>query len=363
MQPFNYPPQHQFQPQAQPYQQMAGYHYYYDPSTMLPPPTPASAPHAPHQHPQHQPFHPFPPGPPPAQVRPTKPPITRSPRPANGSGGRMQNFVFPLPPGSGSKQSPHVPQPSTTSSLGSGSTHGSAGPGVTSLPPKPNFEPSGGLETSRDASSAMLNTATPMASTSSVGSVLPRDPSRTSGRTELGKEVLEHLPPLPPLVPEPSKRPAKEQQSEEMSAYVESVLASLASYKLREDAMQQRIEALAFRPAQAWRALSQQRQNTDGTTEAAVPDDADHDDISSITGVRLLTKVVQLQAENDELGSLLESKLQTIQSGTGDSRLQQELQGELGPKQQTLAHFLHLYLCPPPQTHTISSTSCPLHSH
>lgn len=174
----------------------------------------------------------------------------------------------------------------------------------------------------------------------------------------MGQQLLDRLPPLPPLPREAQRPPSlvdlkpsedsttrrasvpveheinalaigdgdQSEEAEETRRYLSSLLAVIEAYKAREDAMQMRMEALAFRPAESWKSISAEmsliskdnttwfpRDNADSGAEGTKSEGQEGTEDSlgpaPVLGVRLLRKVSELQKENEELGELLSQKL------------------------------------------------------
>lgn len=161
----------------------------------------------------------------------------------------------------------------------------------------------------------------------------------------LGVQLLQKLPPLPPLpavrqdVPaalswlqssaaakhgldgdgkevDQNAAPSVELDGE-ARGYITSLHDAVQAYERREEAMQLRLEAMAFRPTESWTALRIERGDEEDV-EVEEKEKADGDVASSsigpappasVLGVRLLRKVTELQRENEELGALLSKRL------------------------------------------------------
>ncbi|PWN23716.1 hypothetical protein BCV69DRAFT_8040 [Microstroma glucosiphilum] len=232
-----------------------------------------------------------------------------------------------------------------------------AGIGMSKLPAKPTFEPSGGAalrQSPRSSIGAGVEGDTSAAVSSGVVSGKPLSKSSLS----MGQQLLGKLPPLPALPAEPQRPPSladlrptehptlcrasssaehdnslpaatdgkEPDEADETRQYLSSLLAVIEAYKAREDAMQMRVEALAFRPAESWRSISAEaslgskdsttstgKDDTSSTAEATTSEASKETEDSlgpaPVLGVRLLRKVSELQKENEELGELLSRKL------------------------------------------------------
>lgn len=314
----------------------------------------------------------------------------RSPRVASNSvnGVRMQGFVFPSPKQPQDQSTfPNRSVPhSATSSLASAS----------SLPPKPNFLAVGEDNTAKTLppfpavsnpphEPATVISGATNAKASGYSSYLTR------GRAQVGTQLLEKLPPLPALpalrpapprlkhleeafasvsetIVKPSESDAAEESKksqlentvraeqgvsdeDDVEAYVSSLFGIIQTYRAREEAMQLRIEALAFDPAASMAALQQQYQtpiladseSLDADQKVQPPngskeEESDYNGIgssedgkthsppspASTLGVRLLRKVADLQQENEELGTLLRRKFNlTDEDGPSTSKTTQ----------------------------------------
>jgi hypothetical protein len=193
----------------------------------------------------------------------------------------------------------------------------------------------------------------------------------------MGQQLLDRLPPLPPLPVEP-ERPAsladleptedpaprrkselaehesgtpaiadgnQPEEAEETRRYLSSLLAVIEAYKAREDAMQLRMEALAFRPAESWKSISAEmslvskdkttsfpRDNASSATEGTKGEDQKETEDSlgpaPVLGVRLLRKISELQKENEELGELL-----SLKHGLEQAEMPHEEQSEVSAKE------------------------------
>ncbi|PWN30463.1 hypothetical protein BDZ90DRAFT_14950 [Jaminaea rosea] len=269
-------------------------------------------------------------------------------------------------PGTSVASAQHLP--ATPASSGSpqsqphagSSSFGSLG-GVGSLPPRPTFDPAAPQSGSSSQgplpghpSSGALLRPSPIPRLGGQPSQSRQQDVGSSGRrpsASHGNQLLEKLPALPPRpvvqheVPPslawlgsvdegPSTGGSKE--AEELStstpaqldadakAYIASLHAAVQAYQSREEAMQLRVEAMAFRPNESWTALriekgdeaavrhekeSETAQPAGEGEEKSITKEESLRPPASILGVRLLRKVVQLQKENEELGVLLSRKL------------------------------------------------------
>lgn len=227
---------------------------------------------------------------------------------------------------------------------------------MSKLPAKPTFEPSGGAplrQSPRSSVGAGLDGNSNVNAVGISGVAMTGDKPLSKSSLTMGQQLLGKLPPLPPL-PVEVQRPSSlanleppdvsdtqrgsetaehesrsstaPHEAEETRQYLSSLLAVIEAYKAREDAMQMRVEALAFRPAESWRSISADMSLTDKatttpasrdassptseeTTSAGQKETEDSLGPAPVLGVRLLRKVSELQKENEELGELLSRKL------------------------------------------------------
>lgn len=274
--------------------------------------------------------------------------MPRSPRQAHNSvnGTRMNHFIFP-------PQQQQAPQPQSQAGRAAdrhssvppsaGSSIGS-GHGVSSLPIKPQVGSAGGTMSVAPATidRAGAQTAGWQQSTSASPLPLSSTARSTQQHPVANSQIFERLPSIPPqptlsAVPpsliELSQGAAKEESSEQRRAekvildssaqqYVADLIQAVGAYQTRDEAMSLRMEALAFQPLSSWNQILRQPDRNTKTEErigrdTAVSPEFGADGAASVTGVRLLRKVVDLQRENEELGELLSHKLDLDGQGAG----------------------------------------------
>ncbi|CAO1615965.1 unnamed protein product [Jaminaea pallidilutea] len=278
--------------------------------------------------------------------------MPRSPRQAHNSvnGTRMNHFVFPPQQQQGPQSQSQAGRigdrhssvpPSAGSSIGSGH-------GVSSLPIKPKVESAGGTMSVAPAAIDRAGARTAGWQQSTSASPLPHSSAASNSQQHpvANSQIFERLPTIPPqptlsaLPPsliELSQGAAKQESSEQRRAekvildssaqqYVADLIQAVGAYQARDEAMSLRMEALAFQPLSSWNQILRDRQpgrnmkteeRIDGDT--AVSPETGADGAASVTGVRLLRKVVDLQRENEELGELLSQKLDLDGQGAGVS--------------------------------------------
>lgn len=245
---------------------------------------------------------------------------TRSPR-YNGSinGPRLNAFVFP-------QQSTGYPSRSSVSSSSSHPQQAGNYRGP-NLPAKPTFGSSSVNHTTQRTTHDHTPGRKP-----ALSSQQKREPE-----VALGRQLLDKMPPLPPLAQMPETPPSmaeldlvksgkeegedKDETSRvdaEARLYLSSLLQVVASYKAREEALQYRIQALALSPKEVWPIIEKEAKDLGVDDEEFTrslrgqingESKEQGTERASVLGVRLLRKYITLQKENDELGRLLTRQL------------------------------------------------------
>ncbi|EPQ26545.1 uncharacterized protein PFL1_05867 [Pseudozyma flocculosa PF-1] len=150
-------------------------------------------------------------------------------------------------------------------------------------------------------------------------------PATVAAEIALRYPALPEVPamPEPPTEPSPAAAaPPLEDVGEVAQAYREygdSLKGIIGVYKKRDELLRLRTEAVGFDPKRAWLAWEAGKGEGDESVQGKKNGDAEQAGLSKtesttepphpILGVRLLQRVAALTAENDELGRLLEEKL------------------------------------------------------
>ncbi|PWN46608.1 hypothetical protein IE53DRAFT_382752 [Violaceomyces palustris] len=323
----------------------------------------------------------------PSWVAKTSASAGHSPKPSAGKT-RLQSFVFPRPEAEtglrdsggtrehndgvkGEDTEPvgiyetHAQNPSVPASGTSGGPGKVSGAGLASLPSKPQFtamegegnlalNPSvtaavappamagakyggfGGISTGRGGVAAVARLGAGSGSRMVAGIGFANEElsaPQGSSADALGSksELSLRYPPLPELPKVSIEPPSKGStvSDDEFRKYASELRGLIEVYEKRDEMLRLRTEAAGFDAKRAWQAWENGiKDNEGGESSRSSSDQRQGSEPYSILGVRLLQRVAQLSQENDELGRLLESKL-NLESSAEDgvtSELRMEIQ-------------------------------------